>query len=220
MGLFTRKVDNSAELATMQAELATMKQRLDEADAAKAQLAEELNQLAPPAVETTLPIPDGPTLGELAAQLTELTSLVAEQQQHIANVAIVATDAAEKATSTSRSDDLTPERDTDSETRAQVGQLAEKVAAMESRLHQVSLELANQLTELSTDLDSATLQSATPDSAAVLEEIERLMAERIDPTIVDITDGQERLAIEQARHAISFREELAELADKLAVPRR
>ncbi len=49
----------------------------------------------------------------------------------------------------------TPPSPAEVEAKRQLGLLAEKVAALDSRVHQVSLELTNQLTELSTDLDRA-----------------------------------------------------------------
>jgi len=147
----------------------------------------------------------------LQARLDELAAALGRQQEQIADVALVATDAAER-TDTALDEiraqaDATPERDPDAEFRAQLGQLAEKVGAIDSRVNQVSLELTNQLTELSGDLDRASA------SADALDAIEQLTSQ-----LDDVTGGQQRLANEQARYAIQFREDLAELADRLRRP--
>ena len=137
---------------------------------------------------------------------------LAQQQQHLADVALVATDASERtdvALSELREfadNGAAPQRD--AEFRSQLGQLAEKVGSVDARVNQVSLELTNQITELSGDLDRASAQ------ADALEMIQSLTAR-----VEDVTGGQERLASEQARYAIQFREDLAELADRLRRPR-
>jgi chromosome segregation ATPase len=252
MGLFTKKIETKQQLETMRSELHTMRQRLDEADAAKEGLAAKLGHLDAEnqrltshvgsvesevgsvrshvaivassidrvqAASTELPAPTGVALADLTAQFDELRAILAAQQLQIADIAVVATDAAERtvevetATSANDSDEL----------RRQIGQLAERVSNLDARLHQVGLELTNQLTELSGDIDAAaqlpsTTTSAPADTTAIVGEIERLMAERLDPHLVDITDGQLRLANEQARYAIQFREDLAELADRLRRP--
>lgn len=150
---------------------------------------------------------------ELAARLEELAGALARQQQQIADVALVATDTAERTDlameelRTATQPGTTPERD--AEVRSQLGQLAEKVGAIDSRVQQVSLELTNQLTELSGELDRASAR------ADAIEAIEQLTAR-----VEDVTGGQHRLANEQARYAIQFREDLAELADRLQRPGR
>ncbi len=149
----------------------------------------------------------------LAARLEELAGALARQQEQIADIALVATDAAERTDVAMGELRSTIEQDPsgkrDAEVRAQLGQLAEKVGAVDSRVNQVSLELTNQLTELSGDLDRASAR------ADAVEMIEQLTA-RID----DVTGGQQRLATEQARYAIQFREDLADLADRLRRPGR
>jgi chromosome segregation ATPase len=147
----------------------------------------------------------------LAARLDELAGALARQQEQIADVALVATDAAERTDAAMDELRSTIKRDTssqrDTEVRSQLGQLAEKMGAIDSRVNQVSLELTNQLTELSADLDRASAR------ADAVEMVEQLTA-RID----DVTGGQQRLATEQARYAIQFREDLADLADRLRRP--
>lgn len=171
---------------------------------------DHLNQVVSAGVE-----PDA--FANLRNQLEDVVTAVGRQQEQIADVALVATDSAERTehaeaklgdlAAANEAADQTPARDLDSETRQHVGQLAEKVSALDSRVNQVSLELTNQLVELSGDLDRASLQADTTDL------IERLAAQ-----LDDVTGGQERLANEQARYAIQFRADLAELAERLRRP--
>ena len=157
---------------------------------------------------------DGP-LAEVRSQLKDLAASLQRQQTQIADVALVATDAAERSEQTdvkvaglATPDEWAPiagaSPSDDAEAKRQLGQLAEKVAALDSRVNQVSLELTNQLTELSSDLDRAGDQV---DSSELID--------RINTQLDDITGGQERLANEQARYAIQFRSDLADLADRL-----
>jgi len=158
--------------------------------------------------------PDHDVLAVLQQQLDQLAELIAHQREHIANIAVVATDSVERTDSAlaeMRSvidADGTGQREVvDSETRSQLGLLAEKVGAIDSRVNQVSLELTNQLTELSNDVDRA---GSTTDVSEALDDL----VARLD----EVTGGQERLANEQARYAIQFRSDLAELAERLRRP--
>jgi chromosome segregation ATPase len=172
--------------------------------------------------KTTLPPPDSAPVHDIVAvlqqQVDELSEALARQREHIADIAIVATDTAER-TDTALSDMRASietgagTHELDAETRRQLGQLAEKVGVIDSRVNQVSLELTNQLTELSNDIDRAGDRSNDETGADVTEAIDELV-ERLD----ELTSGQERLAGEQARYAIAFRNDLAELADRLRRP--
>jgi DNA repair exonuclease SbcCD ATPase subunit len=80
-------------------------------------------------------------------------------------------------------------------------ELASKLAELDARVTSVSTELANQIAELGNDLDNPP-PDASPDGA-VLDELR---------------EGQVRLANEQARYQIAFREDLARLAEQLRRP--
>jgi chromosome segregation ATPase len=83
-------------------------------------------------------------------------------------------------------------------------ELAAKVAELEARVTSVSTELANQIAELGNDIDA--LNSRPP-------------GDGVDPEAVgELRDGQVRLANEQARYQIAFREDLARLAEQLRRP--
>jgi uncharacterized protein involved in outer membrane biogenesis len=82
-----------------------------------------------------------------------------------------------------------------------IDELATKVAKLDARVTSVSTELANQISELSTDIDSL---DRRPNGNGVTAEV-----------VGDLRDGQVRLANEQARYQIAFREDLARLAEQL-----
>ena len=80
-------------------------------------------------------------------------------------------------------------------------QLAAKLAELDARVTAVSTELANQLTELGHDIDA--LGARPPGDGP-------------DPAVLgELRDGQVRLANEQARYQMAFREDLARLAGEL-----
>ncbi len=102
--------------------------------------------------------------------------------------------------------------------RAQVGQLMEKatvndtearavrehMAVLDQRLTNVGTELANQLSELGRDIDG--LGQRVPEVADGV----------VSDEVVDaLRGGQVKLANEQARYEIAFREDLAALAEQL-----
>lgn len=81
---------------------------------------------------------------------------------------------------------------------------AEQVATLDQRLAAVSTELANQLRELGNDIDG--LAAHQDDAAAGVISDEVLDA---------IRSGQVKLAAEQARYEIAFRQDLAALAEQV-----
>ena len=76
--------------------------------------------------------------------------------------------------------------------------------ALDERIQSVSTQLANQLGELSRDMDS--LAARQPTSAAVVMD---------DEAVNTLRTGQVKLAAEQARYEISVREDLAMLAEQV-----
>jgi chromosome segregation ATPase len=84
--------------------------------------------------------------------------------------------------------------------RAQIARLTVRLEALDRRITTTSTELANQLGELSDDIDTLG---------------KRTEAEAIDEaTLVELRDAQTRLASEQARYQIAFRQDLAEIAER------
>ncbi len=113
------------------------------------------------------------------------------------------------------------------ELRAQLDALTEHTAAIDARVTGVSMELANQLTELGRDIDELNRRSTEAGETGAAEtgtadidiaELEARIAERLDAAVDDVLDSTERLAAEQARYEIQFRADLAELAERLRRP--
>ncbi|CAN5684516.1 hypothetical protein BH24ACT5_BH24ACT5_26680 [soil metagenome] len=82
---------------------------------------------------------------------------------------------------------------------ARIDAVAEQMAALDSRVTSVATELANQLGELGNDIESLSQRPA----GAVDEEV-----------LDGLRDTQTRLASEQARYQIAFREDLARMAEQ------
>jgi hypothetical protein len=86
--------------------------------------------------------------------------------------------------------------------RARVQRLFDRMDQIDARITSISTELANQLTELSGDVEALSAdRGAAPDDV-----------------VAEIREAQVRLAGEQARYQIAFREDLAELAERLRRP--
>jgi chromosome segregation ATPase len=82
----------------------------------------------------------------------------------------------------------------------------ELAAALEDRLGNIGTELANQLGELSTEMDS--LASREPAPALTTAQVD-------EQAVVALKASQVKLASEQARYEITFREDLAALAEQV-----
>jgi len=108
------------------------------------------------------------------------------------------------------------------ELRERLDDLARQTSSVDDRVTSVSMELANQLTELSSDIDELNRRSESvgADAAAGVDagELDAKIAERLDAALDDVLDSTERLATEQARYEIQFRSDLAELAERLRRP--
>lgn len=93
----------------------------------------------------------------------------------------------------------------DTAVTAQLDQISKRLDDLDARVTSVSTELANQIGELGGEIDAlqkrAGAEPMTDEVAAALR------------------GSQERLAGEQARYQIAFREDLAKLAEQLKRPR-
>lgn len=85
--------------------------------------------------------------------------------------------------------------------RARLQRLSDKLEQVDARITSISTELANQITELSGEVESI----ATDRPAS-------------DDVVTEIRAAQVQLANEQARYQIAFRDDLAELAERLRRP--
>jgi chromosome segregation ATPase len=82
--------------------------------------------------------------------------------------------------------------------RARLQRLSDRLDGVDARITSISTELANQVTELSGDVES--LAKEHPPT---------------DDIVMEIRDAQVKLANEQARYQIAFRDDLADLAERL-----
>jgi chromosome segregation ATPase len=143
----------------------------------------------------------GEQLGTLAAKVGALdaqTSDIDLLRQRIDDLALAA--AAGDAINEQLS--LLTDRLGATETSANEARL--QAAAVDQRLASASTELANQVGELGREIDSLASREAAPPVV------------QVDPAATDaLRTGQVRLASEQARFEISFREDLAVLAEQV-----
>jgi hypothetical protein len=84
--------------------------------------------------------------------------------------------------------------------RGQIARLTVRLEALDRRITTTSTELANQLGELSDDIETLGKRS----------EVETID----EATLAELRDAQTRLAGEQARYQIAFRQDLAEIAER------
>jgi DNA repair exonuclease SbcCD ATPase subunit len=168
----------------------------------------------PPFVSTPMPPPpteqettaiDHDRLTELASQLEELSVTVATQYL--------------------QSPAGREQMDAVDDLNERFGEIAERVSTIDTRVTNVSFELANQLTELSRDIEaineqrSASVeQPSASRTAAPDDHIEDQIEDQIDLALENVRVTTEKLAAEQARYEIQFREDLADLADRLRRP--
>ncbi|MGD9999606.1 MAG: hypothetical protein AB7U39_22020, partial [Ilumatobacteraceae bacterium] len=144
--------------------------------------------------------------GDLPQQLAALNARVSELQDRGADVDAINRRLDELAAAMPSTDDI----------RAEVERLAQRVAgsegdaraareqaaALEDRLGNVSTELANQLSELSRDMDHLATR-------------EPVQAPTDEAAVAALKVSQVKLANEQARYEITFREDLAALAEQV-----
>ena len=164
----------------------------------------------PPLVSTPIPPPpteqettaiDNDRLGELASQLEELSVTVAAQYL--------------------QSPGGREQMDAVDELNERFGEIAERVSTIDARVTNVSFELANQLTELSRDIEAINEQrsaSVEQPSASRSASSDEQLEDQIDEALESVRVTTEKLAAEQARYEIQFREDLADLADRLRHP--
>lgn len=112
----------------------------------------------------------------------------------------------------------------------QLTRLEERITAVDRRVTAVSTELANQLAEIDADIETLTKQrdEASPEGDADEAEpvddargapqaggASAVDVEMLEELLDEVRDAQQRLANEQARYQIAFRDDLARLAEDL-----
>jgi chromosome segregation ATPase len=279
MGLFRKKTGDAEQIATLKAEMVTLRERLDDADRHKTELLAKidtvdqsstaLNQRVD-SLDTTnaaldervgsvgsqvtaaatqhagtvselsaqveklaerlttskpqVPPPPpaavvDPRVDELASRLGDLDAFQERITELACNVETLQVSASGKDESQT-AQDTAPDTEELDELRSQMAEITDKMQTIDSRMTNVSIELANQLTELSNDLELLIDQPDAPlhDVNQLQLELEGRVDDQVDKAMGEIQISTERLAQEQARYEIKFREDLAELADRLRRP--
>jgi DNA repair exonuclease SbcCD ATPase subunit len=195
MGLFKKRSD-PAEIERLKADIESMSARLAASDAAKQQLDQQVagivtrldTPIAPPPTDPPPPpAPPAPTvdpkqLDLLAAKLERLSERVDQSSVDASDEHDgPGVDPAEVA-----------------ELRTSLERLTSRLEEVDARITSISVELANQISELSGDIES--VGGSRPPTDEIVDELR---------------DAQMRLAGEQARYQIAFRQDLADLADRL-----
>lgn len=227
MGLFSKKSSVSqAEMQAMRAELADMKARLEASEQSRAAVESRLSALAVAVTNPTSPEPDHDLADRVEAIAARLdVGLAGVDPMLVARVdaltAKIAAGSTIEPLLAARVDEVSARLGTIDGLGAQVAQVAERLAsidaagrvsaeqlvALEQRVASWGTELANQLDELGRDIDAlAAHQNDQPAVAASAID---------DEVLTDLRTAQVRLAAEQARYEIAFRQDLAVLAEQV-----
>jgi cell division septum initiation protein DivIVA len=209
MGLFKKRSTDPSETERLKQEIASMAARLDATDAAKRELGAQVADLVarleaphepleaphePPPVAPPPPSVHPDEFRALVSRVSDLGLRLSAETESDATPA-VDTDQFEAVGAEVRS--IALRLDEISSVSTQVESIAERIDQLDARITSISTELANQITELSGDLDG--LGGGEPATEVVQQ----------------LRDAQVKLANEQARYQIAFRQDLANLADFL-----
>ena len=93
--------------------------------------------------------------------------------------------------------------------------LHDRITAVDQRITSISTELANQITELAGEVDTIGAREPAPGPADDGAAADAADAAEVAELVDELRDAQARLANEQARYQIVFRQELADLAERL-----
>jgi DNA repair exonuclease SbcCD ATPase subunit len=230
MGLFRRR--NDEQIEELRAEVKAMQEQLERTEQANAQLESQLTELGSSNATLTDRVGD---VDEFRTQLNELTGKLDAAAAKPPADPPPPPAFAPPVTSTvddARLDRIEERLDALDQSQATAGERLDEIAAtaagIDERVTNISTELANQLTELSTDIDYVAQGMPTSSGAAPIdpEILEAKLQQRLDEEIDaklgigldEVRANAERLAMEQARYEIKFRQDLAELADRLRRP--
>jgi len=213
MGLFKKRATDQAEIERLEAEIAAMGARLNASEAAKNELDSTVRGLAarldtstppppspPPPAPPARVSPDESHIERLDAEIERLSSRLADGPEADIDPARVDDLADRVEQLTARVDETaTPAVDPTrlDHVAEQVQRIGDRIDALDGRITSISTELANQITELSGDIDGDERRAPA------------------DAVVDELRDAQTRLASEQARYQIAFRQDLAELVDRL-----
>jgi DNA repair exonuclease SbcCD ATPase subunit len=232
MGLFRKRNEDSTQLDSLRTELDSMRERLDGADRTNAVLetrltaidqsnetfeqrlekAETVSQAEPTPLLVSTPAPPPPppagNIGAAAINEGDLNEIAGQLEELSVTVAAHYTELSAGRAQMDAVDGL----------NERFGEIAEQISTIDVRVTNVSFELANQLTELSRDIEAVSEQrSASTEQPPItpVAAIEDQIEDQIDSALDEVRESAERLAAEQARYEIQFREDLADLAERM-----
>jgi chromosome segregation ATPase len=237
MGLFSRRAKTELELAAMRAALDELRAELWRNDADAAALRNDLSAARADLAERSQASETSvrEQLSAAQAERARLNDLVAALRSEIAHTraglgavetrlapAVDDLDERLRAIDERLSTPMTPPPSTPppgpdpntSEVKAlstHLARLDERLAAVDRRVTVVSTELANQLAEISSDIE--TLDHAVHNGEGRQDGASVLALD--DDLLEQLRDAQARLANEQVRYQIAFRDDLARLAEQL-----
>jgi hypothetical protein len=109
--------------------------------------------------------------------------------------------------------------------RARLQRLNDRIDQIDARITSIATELANQINELAGEVGTLTVAANQPawgesddeddEDAAAQAAAAAALAGAAEAIAIEIRDAQVKLANEQARYQIAFRQDLAELAERL-----
>ena len=107
--------------------------------------------------------------------------------------------------------------------RARLQRLTDRIDQIDARITAIATELANQINELAGEVGTLTVATNQPawaesgddEDAAAQAAAAAALAGAAEAIAIEIRDAQVKLANEQARYQIAFRQDLAELAERL-----
>ncbi len=206
MGLFSKKAKvDPAEIADLHSQLEALHQRLAASESARELLEARVVTLN----DTTNVL--GVTTAALNArshEIDEMTQRMAEVEVIKRQVAHLDVVNAKLISLESLNGKLADLADRVNTTTHEAKSAKDHAATLDDRVSNLSREFANQLGELSHELDQ--LSAAKPTMAPPVFVPQQVVTEDM---IEQLHDGQVRLANEQARYEIAFRQDLALLAD-------
>ena len=193
MGWFKRRADSTDQIDELKASIAAMAERLERADADQRQLDRRIDEKAW-SVSSQLEGKLDQTVSSVTAELDQkVEGVVAELGDRVDGI----THRLDEKDSELLPPPVVDPADLDS-LRERLDRMATRLDEVDQRITSISTELANQLSEISNDVEA--MGGKEPPTDEVVDELR---------------DAQTRLASEQARYQIAFRQDLADLADRL-----
>ena len=209
MGLFSKKPKvDPAEVISMQEAIAELQSRLVGSEQARQALEHRLHNMD---VSTTAALADRDQfLDDVLRRMGELDVV----KRQVAQIDVVNAKIASLDNLNGRMSEL---NDRVSSTAFDANAAREQTALLSERISNVSTELANQLGELGKEIDNlAALQQQQPEPVAPDESATEPTQVEFSSEVLDqLRAAQTRLAAEQARYEIAFRQDLASLADRV-----